>query len=125
MLVALFSCATAKKINNNPLLGQWDNKAGQILEFKQDNKAYWIFYTDTKRDTFEIAYKTNLSGQPKQIDLTDFKVGPLVGKTLYGILEFTDKNTMRLDFEPKEENRPKDFDKDQTQTYFKIRDAKS
>jgi uncharacterized protein (TIGR03067 family) len=125
MLVVLFSCATAKKINNNPLLGQWDNKAGQILEFKQDNKAYWIFYTDTKRDTFEIAYKTNLSEQPNQIDLTDFKVGPLVGKTLYGILEFTDKNTMRLDFEPKEENRPKDFDKDQTQTYFKIRDAKS
>lgn len=90
------------------------------MDFKTNGKAYWIFYSEAKRDTFEIQYKTDFSKKPREMDLTDFKAGPLKGKTLYGIVEFTDKHTIRLDFEPTRENRPKEFDSKQTQTYYKI-----
>lgn len=120
LLAGLFSCVTTRQQTTNSLIGKWDNKSGQILDFQSDGKAYWIFYSEAKRDTFEIQYRTDFSKKPQEIDLTDFKVGPLTGKTLYGIIEFTDKNTIRLDFEPKQENRPKEFDQKQTQTYHKI-----
>lgn len=67
----------------------WDNKSGQILDFQKDGKAYWIFYSEAKKDTFEIQYRTDFSKKTQEIDLTEFKVGPLKGKTLYGIIEFT------------------------------------
>lgn len=120
LLVGLFSCVTTRQQSTKNLLGKWDNKSGQILEFQKDGKAYWIFYSEVKKDTFEIQYRTDFSSKPQEIDLTDFKVGPLKGKTLYGIIEFTDSNTIRLDFEPTQENRPKEFDQKQTQTYHKI-----
>ncbi|HRK28730.1 MAG TPA: hypothetical protein PK239_15760 [Chitinophagales bacterium] len=120
LLAGLISCVTIRQQTTKSLIGKWDNKAGQILDFQNDGKAYWIFYSEAIRDTFEIQYRTDFSKKPQEIDLTDFKVGPLTGKTLYGIIEFTDKNTIRLDFEPKQENRPKEFDQKQTQTYHKI-----
>lgn len=120
LLAGLFSCVTTRHQSTKPLFGKWDNKSGQILDFQKDGKAYWIFYSETKRDTFEIQYRTDFSKKPQEIDLTDFKVGPLQGKTLYGIIEFTDNKTIRLDFEPTQENRPKEFDQKQTQTYHKI-----
>lgn len=120
LLAGLISCVTTRQQTTNSIIGKWDNKAGQVLDFQSDGKAYWIFYSEAKRDTFEIQYRTDFSKKPKEIDLTDFKAGPLTGKTLYGIIEFTDKNTIRLDFEPKQENRPKEFDQKQTQTYHKI-----
>lgn len=120
MLVGLFSCATKRQGTPKPILGKWDNKSGQILDFKTNGKAHWIFYTEAKRDTFEIQYRTDFTKKPLEIDLTDFKVGPLKGRTLFGIIEFTDKNTIFLDFEPTQENRPKEFDNKQTQTYYRI-----
>jgi hypothetical protein len=53
-------------------------------------------------------------GQIVQGSTVDFflnfcKVAPLKGITLHGIIEFSDKNTIRLDFEPTQENRPKEF----------------
>ena len=120
LLAGLFSCVTTKQQTVSSIIGKWDNNSGQILEFKTDDKAFWIFYSEAKKDTFEIQYRTDFSKKPQEIDLTDFKVGPLKGKTLYGIIEFTDKNTIRLDFEPTQESRPKEFDTKQTQTYFKI-----
>jgi len=104
---------------DNKLLGSWDNKNGQIIDFKSDGKALWIFYTETKRDTFEISYKLDLSKTPNQLDLTDFKVGPLTGKTLYGILEFQSNDAFRFDCEPSVADRPKTFNPTQTQTYHK------
>ncbi|MBX2901178.1 MAG: hypothetical protein KF775_16100 [Cyclobacteriaceae bacterium] len=120
ILIGLISCVSTRQQQTNSILGKWDNKSGQILDFRKDGKAFWIFYTDVKRDTFEIQYRTDFSKKPREIDLTDFKVGPLKGKTLYGIVEFTDKKTIRLDFEPTQENRPREFDQKQTQTYHKI-----
>lgn len=119
LLTVVLVCVAAKQQNDESLLGSWDNKSGQVLTFIAEGQALWIFYSETKRDTFEIRYTTDFSIKPHQIDLTDFKTGPLTGKTLYGIIEFTDENTIRLDFEPSSENRPQEFDAKQTQTYFK------
>ncbi len=111
----LVSCSQS----GNKLLGSWDNKNGQIIEFKSGSKALWIFYDETASDTFEIDYKFNHSTVPNQLDLTNFKVGPLTGKTLYGIIEFQGNDTFRFDCEPSSINRPQTFDSKQTQTYYK------
>lgn len=120
LLIGFVSCVSTRQRTTNSVLGKWDNKSGQILDFKADRQAFWIFYSGAKRDTFEIRYLTDFSKEPRCINLTDFKAGPLKGKTLYGIIEFTDQNTIRLDFEPTQENRPKGFDAKQTQTYYKM-----
>jgi hypothetical protein len=114
----LFQTAVAQ---DKKLQGAWDNNKGQLLVFQKDNQAYWIFYSESKRDTFKIKYRTNLKTQPAQLDLTDFQVGPLKGKTLYGIVEWTDKRTIRFDCEPgtTDSVRPKAFNPTQTQTYRK------
>lgn len=114
-ILGLFSCNQT----SDKLLGTWDNKNGQIIDFKSDGKALWIFYDETSSDTFKISYKFNHSTVPNQLDLTDFKVGPLAGKTLYGIVEFQGNDVFRFDCEPSSIARPKDFDSKQTQTYYK------
>lgn len=116
VVVGLLSCSKT----SNSLLGSWDNKQGQILEFMKDGQALWVFYSETSKDTFKIGYKTNFSASPKQLDLTNFKVGPLTGKTLLGIVEFPNDSTFKFDAEPTSV-RPTDFNKEQTQTYFKIK----
>jgi uncharacterized protein (TIGR03067 family) len=120
LLIGLASCVSTKEQANDLVVGKWDNKSGQILDFRADGSALWIFYSEAKSDTFDIQYRSDFSKKPQEIDLTDFKMGSLKGKTLYGIIEFSDNNTIRLDFEPTEENRPKEFDPEQTQTYYKL-----
>ena len=117
ILSAFISCTSS----NDKLLGSWDNKEGQILEFEKDSQAKWIFYTETTSDTFQINYNANFNTKPIQIDLTNFKAGPLKGKTLFGIIEFTNDSTMRFDCEPLLADRPKDFNSEQTKTYFKLK----
>ena len=105
----------------NSLVGQWDNKKGQLLSLHADGTAWWIFYSDNKRDSFAVRYVIDLTKQPYHFDLTDFKKGPLMGKTLFGILTFTDKESFKFDCEPVKENRPKDFSSSQTQVYYRLR----
>lgn len=119
-LLFITACVSTKQKSSNNIIGKWDNRSGQIMEFKADGNMLWIFYSASKRDTFEIKYLTDFSVQPKQIDLTGFSTGPLKGKTLYGILEFTPEHAIKLDFEPSKEKRPKEFNPEQTQTYYRI-----
>lgn len=114
-IFGLLSCKSPNKI----LLGSWDNKNGQILEFKENGEAFWIFYTESEKGTFAINYKFDPLALPKQLDLTDFKIGPLKGKTLYGIIEFQNENSFRFDCEPSASNRPETFSPTQTQTYYR------
>ena len=103
------------------LKGRWDNQNGQVLVFQKNNKALWIFYSETKSDTFRIQYAANLNTSPSQLDLSGFSSGPLQGKTLFGIVEFKGRNIIRFDCEPGKtaEVRPKQFNTEQTQTYYK------
>lgn len=105
----------------NSLVGQWDNKKGQLLSLHADGTAWWIFYSDTKRDSFAVRYVTDLTQKPHHFDLTNFKKGPLTGKTLFGIIEFVEEDTFKFDCELVKENRPKDFSSSQTQTYYRLR----
>lgn len=117
ILISYISCTSSK----DKLLGLWDNKEGQILKFKKDNQAEWIFYTKTSSDTFQINYNININTKPMQLELTKFESGPLKGKTLFGIIEFINDSTMRFDCEPALADRPKNFDAEQTQTYSKLK----
>lgn len=103
------------------LRGTWDNEKGQILVFQEGNRALWIFYSEGKRDTFKIKYSADFKAKPYRLDLTDFALGPLKGRTLYGIIEYPDEKTMKFDCEPgKDESvRPVIFNPQQTQTYMK------
>ena len=122
-LYAIFFCLVVNSAfcQEKKIRGSWDNTTGQVLIFQKDQQALWIFYSESKRDTFRISYKTDFSGKPYKLDLSDFQVGPLKGKTLYGIVEFPDKKTMRFDCEPgiSDQVRPKEFNPKQTQTYKK------
>ena len=115
----LFFQTTVAQIKQ--LQGVWDNDNGQLLVFKKNSQALWIFYNESKRDTFSIKYRTDFKTQPDQLDLSDFQVGPLKGKTLYGIVEWIDKRTIRFDCEPGiiDSVRPNTFNPTQTQTYRK------
>lgn len=119
IVVALFFSNHQEQTNS--FIGQWDNKKGQLLSLHPDGSAWWIFYSDTKRDSFAVRYVTDFTKKPYHFDLTDFKKGPLMGKTLFGIVEFTDENSFKFDCEPVKENRPKDFSSSQTQTYYRLR----
>lgn len=103
----------------NKLKGAWDNGNGQIFVFKKGGKALWIFYSENQRDTFHITYQSNFSSKPFQLDLSNFTSGPLKGKTLFGIVEFLGKSTIRFDCEAgtNESIRPKEFNPKDTQTY--------
>ena len=121
LILVSISCAGTKMPNSKSLLGKWDNKKGQILEFKPNGVALWIFYSETKKDTFTISYRTDFSTKPYQLDLTNFQTGMLKGKTLVGIMEFAQVNSFKFDCEPTPNNRPVIFNEKQTQTYFKVK----
>ncbi len=121
LLAAIFFISGLAIAQDKRIKGIWDNEKGQILVFKKDGQALWIFYTESKRDTFRIKYITDFRSKPYRLDLTDFAAGPLKGKTLFGILEYVDKKTMKFDCEPgtSDNVRPKEFNPTQTQMYKK------
>lgn len=120
LISRLISCTATKKLTEKNLIGAWDNKNGQILVFNPGKQALWIFYSETKRDTFNITYRTDFFKEPKYLDLTDFKTGPLKGRTLYGIIEFEKDHSFRFDCEPSLKNRPMTFGSRQTQKYYRL-----
>jgi hypothetical protein len=118
---SFISCTTTKKLTQKDLVGAWDNKNGQILVFHPSKQALWVFYSEAKRDTFNITYRTDFLKEPKYLDLTDFKTGPLKGGTLYGIVEFEKDHSFRFDCEPSQKNRPMTFASRQTQRYYRLK----
>jgi hypothetical protein len=104
------------------IIGTWQNNLGQTLIFKNDKTALWLFKSENKVDTFKIKYTTDFKAEPIILDLTDFQVGPLSGKTLFGIIKFGENNFL-CDFEAGTDKsvRPNDFDAEQSQKYVRIK----
>jgi hypothetical protein len=100
------------------LHGTWQNDFGQTFVFNDDNTAFWVFKSGDVIDTFYIKYKVDYYSEPVTLDLYGFKIGPLTGQTLFGIIEF-ENNSFNCDFEAgyNEKIRPKEFDPEQTQKY--------
>lgn len=122
LFLILFLLGSIISCNNetNKILGTWQNKQGQTLIFNRDSSALWLFDSPTGVDTFFINYKTNFDTEPNQLDLYNFQVGPLAGKALFGIVEFTN-GSFKCDFEAgtDPEIRPKNFDVKESQTYYR------
>lgn len=106
-----------------PIKGNWTNGQGQTIRFGKENNCEWIFNMDGIKDTFRIKYHYEKTGKNTGIlDLGPFTRGVLKGKTLYGILEWTNKrDAFKYDAQPgkKETVRPKTFDPHDVQMYRK------
>ena len=103
------------------LTGNWTNREGQFIHFKPDGTALWLIKFGSEFDTFPIQYHYDCKQQPAILDLSGFRSGPLNGKTLFGILEWTSDSSFRFDGESgtAPEVRPEKFNLEQTQQYFR------
>lgn len=122
---ALISCQSDRQ---HELMGSWsgeDNTGNkQTFVFRDDSTVLWIFSPATEADTFKLNYKFNKNTEPFELDLNGFNRGFLKNRSLFGILEFVDADTFRVDFEPGPTDtlpsliRPKSFT-DETVYYTK------
>lgn len=103
------------------LTGHWTNREGQFFQFQPDGKALWLIKFGSQFDTFPIRYSYDCKQKPAILDLTGFQSGPLNGKTLFGILEWTSDSSFRFDAESgtTPDVRPQTFNVEQTQAYFR------
>ena len=120
---AVLSCTEPPE----PLLGAWVSVGGvspqmtYILE--ADGQVKWILELGQGPDTFEVAYRVDYRTSPVQLDVGPWSTGPLVGRTLLGIVEIQSPDRFRVDFEPGDPDgdgaeRPADFS-DQTITFVR------
>jgi hypothetical protein len=103
------------------LVGRWGNQEGQSIIFDAGGKALWLIRFGSQIDTFTISYFYDCQKSPAELNLSNFKSGPYSGKTLFGILDWKDQNSFRLDAEAGEsaDIRPKNFGSEQTQVFVK------
>ncbi len=103
------------------LAGNWTNREGQTLVFQSGDKALWLLKFGSQTDSFSITYRYDCTKSPAEIDFTGFQAGPLVGKSLFGILEWKNDTSFRVDFESgtSADVRPTDFNSEQAQTFAK------
>lgn len=116
----LFLCCSPKKTCHE-LTGRWSNREGQILSFNPDGTAFWLVKFGSQFDTFPITYVYDCSKKVPTLDLSGFQSGPLLGKTLFGIIEWSNDSIFRYDAEagssPSE--RPAAFNAERTERYFR------
>jgi hypothetical protein len=114
-------CTTENKCYE--LTGNWTNREGQTLAFEPDGKALWLIKFGSQFDTFRIAYRYDCKQKPPSLDLSGFQSGPLAGKTLFGIVEWSSDSVFRFDAEAglSPEARPTKFNPEHTERYFRER----
>lgn len=102
------------------LSGRWSTREGQSFYFENNGRALWMVRFGSQVDTISMKYRYDCQKTPAELDFSDFGAGPLVGKTLFGILEWNSDTSFRFDAEagsnPKV--RPISFESDQTQKFF-------
>jgi hypothetical protein len=106
------------------LTGRWSNREGQTLSFQPNGKALWLIKFGSQYDTFPITYTYNCKEKIPTLDLSGFQNGPLAGKTLYGIIEWSSDSVFRIDAEPgtSPETRPSTFNSEHSERYFRDTD---
>lgn len=91
------------------LEGRWSGTDGggnhMTFVFGDDGRAEWIMQPNVPGatippETIRMAYVADESADPATIDFSDFDFEPLQGTTTYGIYEFTDDRSFRMDLEP-------------------------
>jgi len=122
--IAFLACLSLLHCSDPPcteLSGNWTNREGQSFQFLPGGKALWLIRFGSQVDTFRMEYRYNCKKQPAELDLSGFQSGPLKGKTLYGILEWSNDSSFRFDSETgySADVRPSAFENDQTQKFFR------
>ena len=120
LLLALCSCHYTSPCK--ALIGRWTTREGQDFIFQSGGKALWLFQFGSSFDTAYLDYRLDCSQKPAALDLSNFKNGPHLGKTLYGIIEWSSDSTFRLRYEPGTvpEVRPAAFDNEQSLKFHKV-----
>lgn len=119
-LATLFiACKTED--NCRDLVGRWTNQEGQVLAFEPSGKALWLVKFGSQFDTFQIQYRYDCKQDPATLDLSSFQSGPLSGKSLFGIVEWSSDSVFRFDSEPgtSPEVRPTTFNPEYAERYFR------
>jgi len=118
-LLALFSGAGCESPCPE-LVGRWSTREGQSILFQKKGKALWLTRFGSQVDTVPMAFRYDCAKQPVELDLFQFHTGPLVGKTLFGILEWNSDTSFRFNAEAGTEPslRPKTFESDQTMKFY-------
>lgn len=119
-LFALFPLWGCTDTACRELNGRWSTREGQSFYFDKNGNALWLVRFGSQVDTISMKYRYNCQKNPAELDLSDFETGPLVGKTLFGILEWNNDTSFRFDAEAGlgPEVRPVTFENDQTQKFF-------
>lgn len=116
LLVACDTNPACKEIQ-----GVWTDREGREIVFMEHGKALWLNRFGQMIDTVQLVFELNCSTKPASIDLKQFNAGPFLGKTLFGIIEFSGDTLFRLCYETGQEPgiRPTAFDPDQTAKFFR------
>lgn len=101
--------------------GRWSNREGQIFSFDPGGKGLWLVKFGSKYDTFPIAYRYDCGKKTTTLDLSDFKTGPMAGKTQYGIIEWSGDTLFRMSSETgsSEASRPQKFDPEHVDKFYR------
>ncbi len=86
------------------LLGSWegqnDTRGSMSFTFSADQTATWVVQLPSGPETMNLSYAAAARDGRLCIDLSGFETGPLVGFVMYGLVEFVDEDTLRMDLEP-------------------------
>lgn len=101
--------------------GTWSDREGHNLIFLENNKGLWLNRFGQLIDTVEFVFSLDCTAKPATIDMKQFKKGPFLGKTLFGILEFSGDTLFRLCYDSGQQPdvRPTTFDPDQTMKFYR------
>jgi hypothetical protein len=119
LFLYLFLFAACNKNTCHDIVGHWNNKEGQSIVFEAGGTALWLIRFGSQIDTIAISYFYNCEKNPIELNLSNFKSGPFTGKTLFGILDWKEKNAFRFESEAGNNSdiRPKSFKSEQTQIF--------
>lgn len=103
------------------LTGRWTNHEGQTLSFQPGGKGLMLVKFGSQFDTFPISYHYDCTQELTTLDLTDFKNGSQGGKTLFGLIEWSNDSVFRYDaeFGSSPDARPKTLNMEHADRYFR------
>ena len=104
------------------LTGPWTTHEGQELVFLPDGQALWLTKFGSQYDTIRMHFRFDCAARPATLDLSDFQNGPHRGKMLFGIFDWSSDSSFRFRYEvgSQPEDRPKEFDVEQTQKFTAV-----
>ncbi|MCG8555444.1 MAG: hypothetical protein MJD61_09190, partial [Proteobacteria bacterium] len=98
VMISMFTACTESA--SQKLLGKWSgvdrNDNRQVFIFHGNDTATWII---AETGTLKVRYRFDPGSSPFHLDLMGFVGPPLEDKTLFGIAEFADPNSLKFDCE--------------------------